>query len=423
METQQEPPPGAHLKNWWLHRLQSRVVSGARSELVASLFDIPPLKACQTWIGCEKGWEDNWTTTPTQSGAKTPWLVGMITGESGAGKTTLANHAWPGAINANCLDWPADCALAELFPPELTVHQVTRLLSGVGLASPPVWLRAAGALSTGQRFRAQTARLIALALTQPGQTLVMDEFATGIDLETARATSVGVARLARQLKIPLVAVTARHELTDWLDPDWVARPTVLESPTQIPSQTTFCRRLLRGRPPICLRLGRCHRAHWLLFRSHHYLNTSLAPSAICLGAWLTAVAGQPVSQTLVGFSAWVKALNKPGYREHRTVVLPPWQGMGVGQALANWSASLLAGLGQPVWSTTGHPALVAARLRSTQWRQTRPMGLVHAEVGKTHATCRLTAGFRFQGQPMQAKRARAILGRKPKCQTTSPLQA
>jgi GNAT superfamily N-acetyltransferase len=130
-----------------------------------------------------------------------------------------------------------------------------------------------------------------------------------------------------------------------------------------------------------------------------------------------------VSQKLVGFSAWVKALNKPGYREHRTVVLPPWQGMGVGQALANWSASLLAGLGQPVWSTTGHPALVAARLRSTQWRQTRPMGLVHAEVGKTHATCRLTAGFRFQGQPMQANRARAILDRKTKCQTASPPQA
>ena len=119
--------------------------------------------------------------------------------------------------------------------------------------------------------------------------------------------------------------------------------------------------------------------------------------------------GQPTIQ--VGFSAWVKALGKPGFREHRTVVSPPWQGLGVGTALSDWCASLLAGLGQAVWSTTGHPALLASRYRSANWSMTRPPGLVNPERGRHHATCRMTAGFRYTGPVLDAARARAVLGR------------
>jgi len=381
--------------NWWRQDLTTPTPTGGRAELVAGMLGTRLDSASLTTLGCEKGWEEQWDI---------PWTVGLVTGESGTGKTSLIRDSWPGAITPAHLEWPADVAVVDLFPPSLPVGMVTRLLAGAGLSTVPAWLRPARALSTGQRFRVTLARLLALAVAEPGRPVVVDEFATGVDLATARAASVGAARLARELAVRLVAVTAREELEEWLNPDWVARPRVLAGPDDRPA--TFQRRCLRRRPAITLHLGRCHRTSWDLFRSHHYLTGSLAPAAICLGAWVT---GQPTIQ--VGFSAWVKALGKPGFREHRTVVSPPWQGLGVGTALSDWCASLLAGLGQAVWSTTGHPALLASRYRSANWSMTRPPGLVNPERGRHHATCRMTAGFRYTGPVLDAARARAVLGR------------
>lgn len=106
----------------------------------------------------------------------------------------------------------------------------------------------------------------------------------------------------------------------------------------------------------------------------------------------------------------MKALGKPGFREHRTVVLPPWQGMGIGGALSAWAASLFKGLGHAVWSTTGNPTVIQARRKSPIWKMVRKPGLVNPEKGRLHADQRLTAGFQYLGPAMDPARARAILG-------------
>src|SRR3954447_1778855 len=81
--------------------------------------------------------------------AERPWAVGLITGPSGCGKSTIARHLWPEAVarSAN-LAWPADRSVIDAFPHELSIHDVTGLLSSVGFSSPPAWLRPFGALST-----------------------------------------------------------------------------------------------------------------------------------------------------------------------------------------------------------------------------------------------------------------------------------
>lgn len=385
---------------WWTCQLAAPVPASHRAELVASLFDIPPASAATTWLGCVPGWLHG------------PWSVGLVLGESGTGKTTLASHAWPAALTPASLPAPGSTPLIDLFPAALPLPRVTAILAAVGLSSPPAWLRPLSALSTGQLFRARLACLVAHALQSPGATLLIDEFATGIDQPTARATAAGLQKICRQSNIPLVAVTTRQDLTDWLNPDWLATPALLHGPNQPPIPSTFTRRSLRPRPPLTLRLGRCHRTTWALFRHHHYLKSGLARSAICLGAWLVAINHQPVPPRQIAFSAYINALGKPGYREHRTVVLPPWQGLGVGQAISAWSASLLASTGRPVWSTTGHPALLASRGKSPLWRQVRPLGMVNPEPGRLHATCRLTSGFRYIGPSLPPIKARAILGRR-----------
>jgi GNAT superfamily N-acetyltransferase len=89
-----------------------------------------------------------------------------------------------------------------------------------------------------------------------------------------------------------------------------------------------------------------------------------------------------------------------GKREHRTVTLPDYQGAGIGHALSTYVASLWKALGYRATSTTTHPAMIAARCKSKDWRMTRPPSLATRDTGRQrvrHATTRLTAGFEYVG--------------------------
>jgi GNAT superfamily N-acetyltransferase len=135
------------------------------------------------------------------------------------------------------------------------------------------------------------------------------------------------------------------------------------------------------------------------------LSSRLSPfSQAFLATWR----GRPVA-----FSAWVHALVKyGGRREHRTVALPDYQGVGIGMAVSNWCASLWKALGQRATSTTTHPAFIAARLRSSDWRMIRRPALaggISKIAGLKHAHTRLTAGFEYVGPPLDARLARLIM--------------
>src|SRR5688572_24367202 len=94
-----------------------------------------------------------------------PWHVGLIVGPSGCGKSTIARCFWPAEIaRAATLAWLANRSLLDGFPATLSIKDITALLSSVGFASPPAWLRPYHVLSTGQQFRATLARLLAEAL-------------------------------------------------------------------------------------------------------------------------------------------------------------------------------------------------------------------------------------------------------------------
>jgi GNAT superfamily N-acetyltransferase len=191
-----------------------------------------------------------------------------------------------------------------------------------------------------------------------------------------------------------IAVTCHEDVEPWLNPDWVYRPDT----------GTFTWRLLQRRPAICLQICRVERAAWTLFKPHHYLSTALAPSAVCFGAlW---------RERLVAFSAWIHSLTRQGgKREHRTVTLPDYQGVGIGHALSSFVASLWKGLGQRATSTTTHPAFVASRLRSRDWRLIRApaLGRRDRRGGIRHAVARLTAGFEYVGPALQAAVAKELL--------------
>ena len=93
------------------------------------------------------------------------------------------------------------------------------------------------------------------------------------------------------------------------------------------------------------------------------------------------------------------------WREHRTVCLPDFQGVGIGNAMSELVASLFVATGKPYYSASSHPAMIRHRMRSPLWRCTRKPGVmgVHSAAGgtgmrATSSTSRITASFEYVGE-------------------------
>ncbi len=356
------------------------IVRSARVTQLEGMFDVPPSARS------EVRWK---AALPIEA---RPWQIGLIVGPSGSGKSTIARELFPEEL-VHGFDWPADRSLVDAFPKGLSIKDITLLLSSVGFSSPPSWLRPFAVLSNGEQFRATIAR----ALAERPELVVIDEFTSVVDRTVARIGSAAIAKaVRRRAGQQFVAVSCHYDVVEWLDPDWIYEPAT----------NGFQWRLeRRGRPPISLEIARVGSAAWKLFSRHHYLTASLNRSATCFCAFIE---GRPVA-----FDAWLPFIgrlkdDRRARRGHRTVCLPDFQGVGIGNALFNFCASLWAGLGYRAFSCTGHPAEINRRLRSPElWRLTRAPSRtardsVHADrrfskLRNARASNRLTAGFEYVG--------------------------
>lgn len=322
------------------------------------------------------------------------WRIGLIVGPSGCGKTTLARELF-GAAFLQGYDWPQDRSIVDAFPEGLGIKDITGALSSVGFSSPPSWLRPFRVLSNGEQFRATLAR----ALVDERELVAVDEFTSVVDRTVAKIGSCAVAKAVRSRDGKrLVAVSCHYDVADWLQPDWVFDP----------SSGAFEWRLLQRRPPIQLSIDRVHRSAWRMFKHHHYMSTEIHKAAKC---FIASVDGRPAAFTAV---LSFQHATRPGWREHRTVCLPDFQGVGIGNALSEFVAGMFLATGKPYFSTTASPAMIRHRARSSAWRmghkpalQARHRG-AGVNVGRTigGASTRVVAGFEFVGtsRPEDARR-------------------
>ena len=369
--------------------LKVEITNSARVAQVSGMFDVPDMAAAQVGYHFDVPLEGR------------EWKIGLVVGPSGAGKSSVA-RAMFGEDVIEGYDWPGDRSIVDCFGADTSIHTITRTLSSVGFSSPPAWLKPFRVLSNGERFRVNLAR----AIIDPRPLVVIDEFSSVVDRVVARIGSHACARTVRGIPgKQLVAVTCHEDVLEWLQPDWVLEPHL----------GRFSWRSPQRRPATELVITRAHHSAWRLFKRHHYLTSSLSTAAVCFVAWLE---GRPVA-----FDAWLPFVGKTrdgrtGRRGHRTVCLPDYQGLGIGNALFEFDASLWAGLNYNVFSCTGHPAELRNRLRSGKWKLTRKLGRTSADSGRgltsyrkrqTHATRRNTASFRYVGPPMKPGLARQIL--------------
>lgn len=274
-----------------------------------------------------------------------PWNIGLVVGPSGAGKSQCARVLFPGNI-IEPYDWPGDASIIDAF--DLPIKDAVALLSSVGFSSPPSWLKPFKVLSCGEQFRCTIAR----AMCERKDLVVVDEFTSVVDRVVAQVGSAAIAKYIRRADRRFVAVTCHYDVLDWLQPDWVLEPHT----------GRFTWRELQRRPGVDLKIQRVRREAWPLFAPHHYLSADLNKAARCfLGTWndrpvvFTAVLPLPHAKLR---SAW---------REHRTVCLPDFQGVGVGNAMSDAVGSLARGVGARYYSRTSTPTMIHARMRSKNW--------------------------------------------------------
>ena len=140
------------------------------------------------------------------------WNVGLIVGNSGSGKTSIAKKVF-GEFSS--LEWDND-PIIENFNSKLTMENITFALGSVGFNSVPYWLKCFSVLSNGEKSRVELARM---ALEK--DLVVYDEFTSLVDRDVAKSMSNSVNKLFKKLNKKLVAVTCHYDVIGWLKPDWV----------------------------------------------------------------------------------------------------------------------------------------------------------------------------------------------------------
>ena len=311
------------------------------------------------------------------------WNIGLIVGSSGSGKSTIAKEIFGDAIKESFF-WENGKALVDSFPEHLSIKDISLALSSVGFSSPPSWLKPYNVLSTGEKFRANLARCLTT-----NEMVVIDEFTSVVDRVVAKIGSNALAKAVRRKGKRFVAVSCHYDIIDWLQPDW----------TYEPSSNQFLWRSLWRRPNIKISIKRVHRNVWEKFSRHHYLDHTINKSAKCFGAF--------IENTIVAFCAVISFPHaiSSGWRLHRTVCLPDYQGIGIGTILEDKVASFMRASGKPVYNRMSHPAIIKAKAKSDNWKMTgKPSRQV--QLGKTSsikgskdslAVNRITAGFKYVG--------------------------
>lgn len=312
-----------------------------RAALVASLYNTDTAEAREFRLSAELPIE----------GAD--WSVGVVVGPSGSGKSSIGSAIWGRGAVYKPTGWPKDLPIVEAIAPGRSVGDVTAALAAVGLGSVPAWMRPYRLLSTGEQFRADLARVVC---DMPLR-VVIDEFSSVVDRQIARVGAMAFAKAWRRCPGQAVLLTCHYDVLDWLQPDWVYDTT----------SGRFAGGWLRRRPAIDVDIRETDWSWWPLFEPHHYLKV---PKMVAARCYVGFVAGEPVAH--VAFST------RPGLREARAcrlVIMPEWQGAGIGlrflnEICARWRAGLNRyDKPMPTLFHTSHPGLAAALRAQRRWTQ------------------------------------------------------
>ena len=133
------------------------------------------------------------------------------------------------------------------------------------------------------------------------------------------------------------------------------------------------------------------------------MNTNLNTSALCYGLFQ--------NDTIIGFCSVIHfphPIVKNMKRVHRLVVLPDYQGIGLGTKFESFIAGLFKGKGFQFFTTTSAKNSIMAKANSKDWKCTRHnivsggSRTANEAIRKTHRKVK-TASFEYIGKPIYAE--------------------
>ncbi len=301
------------------------------------------------------------------------WSLGVVVGPSGTGKTSIGTEIFGGQAAFYEPKWPKNKPIIDVIAPKGTLDEVTGALSAVGLGSVPSWLRPYSVLSMGEKFRADMARLVC----ENADRVVVDEFTSVVDRQIARIGSLAFAKAWKRTGRQVVLITPHYDVLEWLEPCWIFDTASM----------TFARGGLR-RPRFDLEILKTDKSYWRHFEPHYYLNL---PSMVGAHYYVGRVDGELCCH--IGVATAIRAKHVE-CRASRLVVLPEWQGAGVGTRFLDEVAEIqrqgtpgarIPGRPMNTIFHTSHPALAGALRRSKKWAQVSQAS-VGAHKGNSKST-------------------------------------
>lgn len=276
------------------------------------------------------------------------WQIGLIVGKSGTGKTTIARQLFENAYITH-FEYTAETILDDM-PKDKSVEDITKAFNAVGFSSPPSWLKPYAVLSNGEKMRVDLAR----AILSDKELFVFDEFTSVVDRNVAQIGSFAMQKAIRKTDKKFIAVTCHFDVEEWLLPDWVFDTDSM----------TF--RSLEGqkknRPAIKFEIFQAaDKSVWKVFAKHHYLSHAHNNAATVYLAY--------VNDQLAGFCSvlhFPHPLVKNMKKIHRLVILPDYQGAGIGIRFLTEVGKMYREQGR-ISIVTSSPSLVFGLKASKDW--------------------------------------------------------
>lgn len=312
------------------------------------------------------------------------WQIGLIVGNSGTGKTTIAKQLFPESYITN-FEYAAECVMDDM-PQHKSVDDITKAFNAVGFSSPPSWLKPYSVLSNGEKMRCDLAR----AILSDSELFVFDEFTSVVDRTVAQIGSFAMQKSIRKTSKKFIAVTCHYDVQDWLLPDWVFD-------TNSMTFQSFGGQK-KNRPDIKFEIfSIADKSAWKMFAKHHYLSHSHNNAA---SVFIGFVNNQIAAFISVLHFPHPKAKNIK--KVHRLVVLPDFQGAGIGVLLLNKIGEIYKQQKQRYTIVTSAPSLISALRKSDVWalssygRKSAHKGDAMQSNAKTGSENRITASFEMK---------------------------
>lgn len=326
-------------------KLETNIVNDEYTQYIYDTFDIQNQAKTEVVI------EYNLNTL-----SEFDWNIGIIIGGSGSGKTTILKQLGelvePTFDNSKAL-----ISNFDFLPPD----EATRLLSSMGLSSVPTWLRPYDKLSNGEQYRARLSYLVG----KSNGIILIDEYTSVVDRDVAKAMSFALQKYVRKTNKKIIVASCHYDILEWLMPDWTCSP----QKRGVVERHDYLR---QGRPPISLQVSRCESKTYDLFKEHHYMSKSVNKAfKFILFEWNS----KPIAIAVIGIQMSKSVGN--AFRDSRIVVLPDYQGLGVGTSISNFMGGISKNINYRYYTKTIHPALGEYRNSQTDiWKPTSFNGKV-----------------------------------------------